>query len=119
MASRDGIFSGYDAAKRTYSDKSGWGYEMGDDGFAKVDPTLQDPRCVYQLMKQHYSRYNIELASQICGMPVDAMQKNLGRDRHLLDTRQDHDDPLCVGLDPTFDWRADHPQCGDGAIAVG
>jgi formate dehydrogenase major subunit len=26
-------------------------------------------------MKQHYSRYNIDLASQICGMPVEAMQK--------------------------------------------
>jgi len=71
----DGIFSGYDAAKRSYTDKSGWGYELGEDGFAKVDPTLQDPRCVYQLMKQHYSRYTIDLASQICGMPVDAMKK--------------------------------------------
>jgi formate dehydrogenase major subunit len=71
----DGLFSGYDAAKRSYTDKSGWGYELGEDGFVKVDPTLQDPRCVYQLMKQHYSRYNIDLASQICGMPVEAMKK--------------------------------------------
>ena len=53
----DGLFSGYDADKRIYADKSGWGYELGEDGFAKVDPTLQHPRCVYQLMKQHYSRY--------------------------------------------------------------
>ena len=71
----DGIFSGYDVDKRAYTDKSGWGYELGEDGFVKTDPSLHDPRCVYQLMKQHYSRYNIELASQICGMPVDAMQK--------------------------------------------
>jgi formate dehydrogenase major subunit len=27
-------------------------------------------------MKQHYSRYNIDLASQICGMPVEAMRKS-------------------------------------------
>ena len=71
----DGLFSGYDAAKRTYADKSGWGYELGEDGFAKVDPTLQDPRCVYQLMKQHYSRYTPELASMTCGMPQASMQK--------------------------------------------
>jgi formate dehydrogenase major subunit len=30
---------------------------MGDDGYAKIDPTLEHPRCVYQLMKKHYSRY--------------------------------------------------------------
>lgn len=35
----DGLFNGYDAEKRTYPDKS-WGYEIGEDGHAKVDPTL-------------------------------------------------------------------------------
>lgn len=69
----DGLFSGYDAARRVYADKSGWGYELGDDGYAKVDPSLQHPRCVYQLMKQHYSRYTPELASMTCGMPQEQM----------------------------------------------
>ncbi|TLX61148.1 formate dehydrogenase-N subunit alpha [Stutzerimonas nosocomialis] len=69
----DGLFSGYDADKRTYSDKSSWGYELDEQGFAKVDKTLEHPRCVFQLMKQHYSRYTPELASQICGMPQDKM----------------------------------------------
>ena len=56
-AFKDGIFSGYNAGKRSY-DKSTWDYELGEDGYAVVDPTLQHPRCVYQnLMKQHYSRY--------------------------------------------------------------
>ncbi|MEX5623655.1 formate dehydrogenase, partial [Pseudomonas syringae] len=68
----DGLFSGYDEAKRVYADKSGWGYELGEDGFAKVDTGLQHPRCVFQLMKEHYSRYTPELASMICGMPQDA-----------------------------------------------
>ena len=71
----DGLFSGYDEAKRVYADKSGWGYELGEDGYAKVDPTLLHPRCVFQLMKQHYSRYTPELASMTCGMPQDAMMK--------------------------------------------
>ncbi len=36
----DGLFSGYDAKTRKY-DKSTWMYEMGADGYAMVDPTLQ------------------------------------------------------------------------------
>ncbi len=55
----DGLYSGYNAESASY-DQSSWDYEIGDDGFAKVDPTLQNPRCVYQLMKQHYSRYTPE-----------------------------------------------------------
>ncbi|RKT20812.1 formate dehydrogenase (quinone-dependent) catalytic subunit [Paraburkholderia sp. RAU2J] len=66
----DGLYSGYNAEKRSY-DKSSWDYERGDDGFAKVDPTLQDPRCVYQLMKQHYSRYTPEQVEKICGTPKE------------------------------------------------
>ncbi|MEX5669108.1 formate dehydrogenase, partial [Pseudomonas neuropathica] len=71
----DGIFSGYDAVKRRYTDKTTWNYQYAEDGFAKVDPTLQDPRCVYQLLKQHYSRYGLELVSQICGMPTESIKK--------------------------------------------
>jgi formate dehydrogenase-N alpha subunit len=65
---QDGLFSGYDEQKRDY-DKSSWDYELGEDGFAKVDMTLSDPRCVYQLMKTHYSRYTPELVERICGSP--------------------------------------------------
>ncbi|NHQ82211.1 formate dehydrogenase-N subunit alpha [Chromobacterium vaccinii] len=66
----EGLFSGYDAAKSKY-DKSSWNYELGDDGYAKTDPTLQHPRCVWQLLKQHYSRYTPEMVNTICGTPVD------------------------------------------------
>jgi formate dehydrogenase major subunit len=48
----DGIFSGYDEAKRHYASES-WGYELDEKGFAKVDPTLQHERCVLQVMKRH------------------------------------------------------------------
>ncbi len=64
----DGLFSGYDEAKHSY-DKSTWTYQMGPDGFAETDPTLQDPRCVYQLMKAHYARYTPELVEQVTGVP--------------------------------------------------
>ncbi|MNF70699.1 hypothetical protein D3C84_526180 [compost metagenome] len=45
--------------------------------------------------------------------------ENLGRDRHLLATGQNHDDSLRAGLDPAFDRLADDPQRGHGAIAAG
>jgi formate dehydrogenase major subunit len=71
----DGIFSGYDEKAGKYTDKTSWNYEIGEDGFAKVDPTMQHPRCVYQLMKQHYSRYTPEKVQQICGVPPEQFQK--------------------------------------------
>src|SRR5205807_3817358 len=35
------------------------------------DMTLQDPQTVFQLMKQHYSRYTPEMVSRITGIPQD------------------------------------------------
>jgi formate dehydrogenase major subunit len=70
----EGIFSGYNAEKRSY-DKSTWTYQLDSQGYAKVDETLQDPHCVFQLMKQHYSRYTPELVSQVTGTPKDQFLK--------------------------------------------
>lgn len=66
----NGLFSGYDEAKRSYN-KASWGYQIGEDGYVKVDETLQDPLCVYQQLKKHYSRYTPEMVSRICGTPQD------------------------------------------------
>src|SRR5438270_389258 len=89
---KDGLFSGYDPAKRTY-DISSWAYEAtsppnageanagregpstSSSGFAKRDMTLQDPRSVFQLMKAHYSRYTPEVVSSITGIPVDEFNR--------------------------------------------
>ncbi|MDB5063928.1 MAG: formate dehydrogenase, alpha subunit [Chloroflexi bacterium] len=91
---QDGLFSGYDAGRRTY-DISTWAYEgttapsqasagqpqqqvqvsgqspqgTSLDAFARRDPTLQDPRCVFQLMRQHYARYTPEMVERITGIP--------------------------------------------------
>lgn len=70
----DGLFSGYNAEKRSY-DKSTWRYQMGEDGFAMVDETLQDPNCVFQLMKKHFTRYDADTVSSITGTPRDAFLK--------------------------------------------
>lgn len=64
----DGLFTGYDEAKRDY-DKSSWEYVIGDDGFAVTDPTLQHPRCVWNLLKAHVDVYTPEFVERITGTP--------------------------------------------------
>ena len=66
----DGIFSGYNEEKRQY-DKKSWDYELGEDGYVKTDPTLQHPRCVYQLLKKHYESYTPEKVESVCGTPKE------------------------------------------------
>ena len=66
----DGLFTGYEPAKRAY-DKSTWSYVKGPDGYVQVDETMADPRCVMNLMKAHYARYTPEAVSNICGTPQD------------------------------------------------
>ncbi len=70
----DGLFSGYDDAKRVY-DKSSWAYVLDAKGIPTQDTTLQHPRCVYQLMKKHYQRYDINSVCSITGSPKDLYQK--------------------------------------------
>jgi formate dehydrogenase major subunit len=69
---KDGIFSGYDEAKRSY-DAAKWAYEMDGD-FAKVDMTMEHPRCVLQIMKQHYAAYTPEMVNKVCGTPVESFK---------------------------------------------
>jgi formate dehydrogenase major subunit len=52
------------------------------------DETLQHPRCVFQILKRHFSRYTAEVVEQVCGVPQDVfaevcrlVTENSGRDR--------------------------------------
>jgi formate dehydrogenase major subunit len=74
FAFRDGLFTGYDEAKRDY-DRSTWDYEIDDQGYAAVDDTLQNPRCVWSLLKQHIAPYTPEMVERICGTPKDRFLK--------------------------------------------
>lgn len=109
----DGLFSGYDPEAATY-DPATWQYETteagggGDDkeqaepeqagsggptlegsaGGIPTDPTLQHPRCVYQILKRHYARYTPEMVERVCGVPAEqflrvarAWTQNSGRER--------------------------------------
>ncbi|RFZ31135.1 Formate dehydrogenase-O major subunit precursor [Mycobacterium marinum] len=79
----DGLFSGYDRASASY-DPATWRYQPGDH----ADPTLQHPRCVYQILKRHYARYTPEMVERVCGVPAQsflqvarAWTENSGRER--------------------------------------
>jgi formate dehydrogenase major subunit len=112
----DGLFSGWDAERRTY-DVSSWQYKdmrvggaagqrevphaSDSDGDARgshgtsgggkpphFDPTLEHPRCVFQILKRHYARYTPELVERTCGVPRDLFVQvaetlcaNSGRER--------------------------------------
>jgi formate dehydrogenase major subunit len=96
----DGLFSGFDSGNQTY-DKATWNYEGTGQGNSNVgghtpppplspgqappppglpldvvsDPTLENPRCVYQLLKQQYSRYTPEMVERITGIAKDQFVK--------------------------------------------
>jgi formate dehydrogenase major subunit len=70
FAFSDGLFSGFDEGKGEYS-RDTWAYELDGKGFARTDPTLRDPRCVFQLLKKHADRYTPDMVERICGTPKE------------------------------------------------
>jgi formate dehydrogenase major subunit len=72
---KDGLFSGWDPTTKQYV-KDAWGYAADNTTKAYgVDPTMQNPRCVLQLLKQHVERYTPEMVERICGTPKDKFLK--------------------------------------------
>jgi formate dehydrogenase major subunit len=112
----DGFFSGFDPDTRVY-DTSSWHYagmeiqetagerakggtkgEQSGHGAQsgsfqhgeppEEDPTLQHPRCVFQLLKKHFSRYTPDMVARICGCTeeqfvdvAESLCANSGRER--------------------------------------
>ena len=73
----DGVFSGWNPETKSY-DPASWLYRgvSGANGSPDLsryesDPTLEDPRCVFQLLKKHFARYTPELVEAGCGIPRD------------------------------------------------
>jgi len=55
---------------------------------AKTDASLRDPKCVWQALRRHYTRYTPELVEEVCGCPretfdriAEAVWANSGPDR--------------------------------------
>ncbi len=63
----DGYFSGWNEEKRAYEGNS-WLYKGGDLSRPQRDLTLQDPQCVFQKLKRHFSRYTPEMVEKVCGI---------------------------------------------------
>src|SRR5215470_15368511 len=64
----DGLFSGFDEASGAY-DRSTWSYHEARPGETAADLALEHPHSVFQLLKQHYSRYTPEMVERITGIP--------------------------------------------------
>ncbi len=84
----DGLFSGFDQASETYAEKGSWDYDRGADGRPLTDPTLQHPRCVFQIMRRHFARYTPEMVEEVCGVSreqwmqvAQTLIENSGRER--------------------------------------
>jgi formate dehydrogenase major subunit len=72
----------------THSNKAGETTNAPAGGHIEKDPTLQHPRCVFQLLKKHYARYTPEMVADICGCSPEELVKvakalcdNSGRER--------------------------------------
>ena len=72
-------------ATQAFSEHTGAGMDLGS---VRHDDTLQDPRCVFQVLRRHFSRYTPEIVERICGISreqfmevADALIANSGRER--------------------------------------
>lgn len=71
----DGLFTGFDDKTHQYV-KDSWAYEADPKTKGYVlDPTLQNPRSVFQLLKKHVERYTPEMVERICGTPKEKFLK--------------------------------------------
>src|SRR3954451_21392579 len=74
-------------SEKSHSMGSG-GATLGEGAEIQRDETLQDPRCVINVLRRHYSRYTPEMVEKICGVPreqflqvAEALTRNSGRER--------------------------------------
>jgi formate dehydrogenase major subunit len=108
----DGLFSGYNEQTHEYDNRS-WQYQgqktspspnmhqlltsmsysqrvgnLAGEWPPPSDPTMQDPNCVFQIVKRHFARYTPSMVEQLCGVPQEdflavaqAISENSGRER--------------------------------------
>jgi len=66
----DGVFSGFDPKKGSY-DKFKWAFELDEKGVPVRDESLKHPRCVFNLLKKHFDRYDVDTVSEVTGTPKE------------------------------------------------
>ncbi len=105
-----GFFSGYNAGWSGRYDPDTWQYagqqtkpapeedpaqsaeprpqgKGADQRSAQTDPSLEDPHCVFQLVRRHFARYTPELVERACGVPPHAVPGGSGGDHTQLRDR--------------------------------
>ena len=144
----DGLFSGYDPETNTYDQteldvRGAWSSTAPDEGESHADretasrpaarvarrrrcpadvprdPTLQHPRCVYQILKRHYARYTPEVVERVCGVPQEKFLEVCRGVDGELGPGAHHRAGLLGGLDPAQRRRAVHPHRRDHPAAAG
>ena len=68
----DGLFAGFDPEEKRY-DRTRWAFETDTKGVPKRDVTFRHARCVFQLLKKHYARYDLKTVSKITGTPPKSL----------------------------------------------
>ncbi len=97
----DGLFSGWDSEEKKYDPgtwlyrsaprkdagefpghaEAGGGHGKDRGGEAQEvtnfdwDFSMEDPQCVFQVLKRHFSRYTPEMVERYCGVPKDVFLK--------------------------------------------
>lgn len=70
----DGLFSGYDETTKKYSFDT-WAYQLDENNKPILAESLDDPDCVFSKLKEHFSRYTMEVASEITGIPAERIKE--------------------------------------------
>ncbi len=68
----DGLFAGFDPQEKRY-DQTRWAFEIDANGVPRRDVSLQHERCVAQLLKKHYARYDLKTVSKITGTSEESL----------------------------------------------
>lgn len=68
----EGLFSGH--TKQGYN-KDTWQFQTDEYGDVRIDKSLSDSNCVFQLLKKHFSRYTPEVSSNISGTSKDIFKE--------------------------------------------
>ena len=116
----DGLFSGFDPETGAYKHDS-WQYknkvypspvsehrvatqeQHGKDEFDAMtrspperDPTLQNPNCVYQILKRHYARYTPDMVEQATGCPKETFVKVA--EIYAVNSKRDRTTAICYAV---------------------
>jgi formate dehydrogenase major subunit len=81
-AENDGKFSGFQLAEDMPGvgqfgkyDKGTWKWQTDENGVPLKDNTLQDPNCVFQLLKRQFARYDPDMVCSVTGTDKETYTK--------------------------------------------